>query len=320
MGQPQSLFIELGRWRDKAAKRGKTCTFTSDIIPDWLNAEIVAAMDVVGHEHAFSFLKQMDDARMAAERRLKRKIQRVLKDYEAKVARAVRAGRDPDYDKLFEELRAAVQPEIAALAVDEAMRLSADVGIVFDPTIISEEAVRWARDYSYKLVTGLTDTTRKLVSGVAQSFIETPGMTQGDITRLLQPAFGEVRAQLISVTELTRAYSEATNEIQRRVNQTGLQMDRIWHSARDDRVCPICGPLDGLPESEWRGQFPKGPPGHPGCRCAAGLSAAGDKFHIKEGIELGKERIEMLDEMGETDKAEAARQKLKELRERVRVL
>jgi len=273
VGRPQDFFTELTRWRDKAAKRGKSCTFISDVIPDWFNAEVMAAQEAIGPELAFSFLKQMDDARMAAERRLKRRIQEVLKEFEEKVARAVRAGRDPDYDKLFEQLRAALQPEIAALAVDEAMRTSADVGIVFDPTIINQMAVEWARDYSYELVTGLTDTTRKLVSGVAQSFIETPGMTQGDIEKLLAPAFGAVRAEMIAVTEITRAYSEATNTTQRLINQTGVQMHRVWHTANDDLVCPICGPLNDKPEDDWRGQFPTGPPAHVNCRCATGLSA-----------------------------------------------
>jgi hypothetical protein len=123
---------------------------------------------------------------------------------------------------------------------------------------------------------------------------------------------------MIAVTEVTRAYSEATNETQQMINETGLAMLRVWHTARDDRVCPICGPLDGLPESEWRSQFPNGPPAHPRCRCSAGLSAAGDKFHLKEGVELAKERIQMLDEMGEDANAEAARQRLLELRETLR--
>ena len=71
MGPPSDLFAELSRWRDKATKRGKVCTFTSDIIPDWLNAEVMAAQEAVGPEGAFSFLKQTPlDVRMAAERLL----------------------------------------------------------------------------------------------------------------------------------------------------------------------------------------------------------------------------------------------------------
>lgn len=38
-----------------------------------------------------------------------------------------------------------------------------------------------------------------------------------------------------------------------------------WVTARDARVCPICGPLDG---QQWpRGEGPY-PPAHMGCRCA----------------------------------------------------
>jgi len=232
-------------------------------------------MDVVGVEGAFSFLKQVDwTARAAAERRIKRKIQAVMKDYLDKAERAVRRGAEFDYDGMAAELRAAVQPELAQMVVGQALSTSADVGIVFDPTIINTDALRWAREYSYELVRGLTETTRRQISEVVQSFIETPGMTQGDIRKLLEPAFGPVRAELIATTETTRSYAAATNEIQRQVNQTGLQMRRIWQTQNDELVCDICGPLNQHPEEDWRAEYPDGPPAHPGCRCGTTLTAA----------------------------------------------
>jgi hypothetical protein len=125
------------------------------------------------------------------------------------------------------------------------------------------------------------------VSSATQSFIETPGMTQGDLEQLLEPAFGSVRAEMIATTEVTRAYSEAVNETKELVNQTGLKMHRVWTTANDELVCDICGPLNEEPEEKWlqvlaehnielteeqKADIVDGPPAHVNCRCATGLS------------------------------------------------
>jgi hypothetical protein len=295
MGPPDGLFRELGRWRDKATKRGRPCDFNSDIIPEWLSDEIKAAMDAVGVEAAFSFLKQVDwAARRQAERRIKRKIQSIMKDYLAKAERSVSRGQEFDYAGMADELRAAIQPELAQMVVGEALSVSADVGIIFDPAIINTEALQWAREYSYELVSGLTNTTRNQISQVVQSFVETPGMTQGDITKLLEPAFGPVRAEMIATTEVTRSYAAATNEIQRQVNQTGLQMTRIWQTQNDELVCDICGPLNQRPEADWRAEYPDGPPAHPNCRCGITLTAAPEEAIRERVAEAERIRAEML--------------------------
>jgi len=273
MGAPPGLFAELSRWRSKAERRGKVTHFDSDIIPDWLNVELVAAQEAVGTE-AFSFLKQTPlDVRMAAERRIKRKVQRILKQYKETAVQAIEGNEAFDYDGMAEELRAAVEPELAALVVDNALRLSVEVGIGFDPTIINTEAVGWAREYSYDLVHGLTETTRKQLQEATAAFIETPGMTLGDLEGLIEPAFGSVRAEMIAVTETTRAYSEATNELQRllRAQVPDLRPVRIWLTANDDLVCPICGPLNEQPEGKWPADLQSGPPAHVNCRCGTAL-------------------------------------------------
>ena len=275
MGPPSDLFAELGRWRSKAEKRGKTTHFNSDIIPDWLNAEVVAAQGAVGVEGAFSFLKQTPlDVRMAAERRIKAKIAAILKERKAQAARAIEQDEPFDYEGMAEELRAAVLPELSALVVDNALRLSVEVGIGFDPAIINTEALRWAREYTYDLVRGLTDTTRRQLQEAMTSFVQTPGMTIGDIESLIEPAFGPVRAEMIAETEVTRAYSESTNELQRMIQQEvpELEVTRIFRTMADELVCDLCGPLEGAPESVWAAQYPSGPPLHVRCRCELQLS------------------------------------------------
>jgi hypothetical protein len=38
----------------------------------------------------------------------------------------------------------------------------------------------------------------------------------------------------------------------------------VWRTAADERVCPVCGPLDGM---EWPSDVGPQPPAHPNCRC-----------------------------------------------------
>ena len=285
MGPPPDLFAELSRWKAKAIQRGKVTNFNSSIIPDWLNVEVVAAQEAVGAEAAFSFLKQTPlDVRMAAERRIKRKVQAILKERRAQAARAIGQGEQFDYEGLADELRAAVQPELSALMVDNALRLSVEVGIGFDPAIINTEALRWAREYTYEWVTNLTATTRRQLQEVVSAFVETPGMTIGDIESLIEPAFGPVRAEMIAVTETTRAYSMATNEMAEllRAETPELPVTKVWNTMMDEYVCEICGPIEGAPEEVWAQDFPRGPPAHVNCRCSTSIS-----FGTEEQIGAG---------------------------------
>ena len=228
-------------------------------------------MNVAGVEDAFRFLKQTDEARLTVERRLQRDVQAVFDEYSPSILAAVQEKREPDYEELEGALAAVLVPFFVSQFVEEALATSVSVGIAFDPAIINTHALEWARSYSYELIKGLTETTRQVVSNAISAFIETPGMTQADLAKLIEPAFGKVRATMIATTETTRAYSAATNEIQQLVNQTGLQMERVWHTRNDELVCEICGPLNETAEDVWSGEFPDGPPAHVNCRCGEGL-------------------------------------------------
>jgi len=119
----------------------------------------------------------------------------------------------------------------------------------------------------------------------------------------LAPAFGENRASMIAVTEVTRAYSEATNQHQRLIrDEVGLEMRRVWLTTRDSLVCPICGPKHGMPEEEWRAEFPGGPPGHVNCRCSSELTMDDEATIRAEALASQTAREKLLREKVEGEK------------------
>jgi hypothetical protein len=112
-------------------------------------------------------------------------------------------------------------------------------------------------------------------------FAETPGATIGNIMDMLSDDFGEDRAGRIAITEITRMYAEG-NQLageDLRDQWPGEEVLKRWFTNNDDRVCPICAPLNnteiGIDES-WivDGVEYENPPAHPNCRCWTSVGTA----------------------------------------------
>jgi len=274
-----AIRADLSKWRKvalKAIRAGKPQReFESNEIPIELHEEIATALAAAKSEGDVKeiFQRPFDRAAVkaapsrAGEDVLERIILKILSDYWGLSVAAIRRGGVPPLTALGAALEQALEVSLTEMATDYAIEAAVAVGVDFDVALINVAAAEWAEGYSYELVGGLVDTTRKVVSKATRLFVETPGMTIGELRDLLKPAFGPARAQMIAVTETTRAYSAATNIYQRMLAAQGLDMVRVWNTAADERVCPICGPLEGQPESVWAGRFPAGPPCHTNCRC-----------------------------------------------------
>ena len=82
------------------------------------------------------------------------------------------------------------------------------VGLTMDYTLTNAVAARWASKYTFDLIKGINKTTQNVLQSVFRTFVDTPGMTIGDVVGLLP--YTENRALMIATTETTRIYSQAT--------------------------------------------------------------------------------------------------------------
>jgi hypothetical protein len=144
-----------------------------------------------------------------------------------------------------------------------------DVLVGLDYSVFNEKASTYARKRAGELFKKIDDTTKKAIQSAISNFVETPGMTINDVVNSLP--FDTKRAMRVATTEITHAYGKSNLEAGQVLKKEypDIAVVKTWHTNADDRVCEICGPLDGM-EIEIDEQFPGGfdsPEGHVNCRC-----------------------------------------------------
>ena len=147
------------------------------------------------------------------------------------------------------------------------------INLEMDYTLVNERAAKWAVKYAGNLVGDIDKTTKDTVRRVISDFVKTPGMTVGDVVKRLP--YKESRALAIATTETTKTYANAAQMAGEELAKEypGVKVYKTWFTNNDDRVCQICGPLDGKEVlidrsfySPIGGGFPQ-PPAHVRCRC-----------------------------------------------------
>jgi SPP1 gp7 family putative phage head morphogenesis protein len=136
-------------------------------------------------------------------------------------------------------------------------------GINWD--LANEAAREWAWSYATQWTAQLVASTRRQMQLEITRWIDN-GETLPQLISRLAPLFGEKRAELIAVTEVTRAFAEGNI---RAWKETGVIQKKEWVTAFDELVCPICSPLNGkvVGMDEEFAPGIKSPPAHPRCRC-----------------------------------------------------
>jgi SPP1 gp7 family putative phage head morphogenesis protein len=145
----------------------------------------------------------------------------------------------------------------------------AGVPLQFNRNLANQQAGRWARQYTDELLRILGTSQRRVVGQVLENWTQQRGADMGSLVSALKQNFDAQRADLIAVTEVTRAYAHG-NKIA--YQQSGVTHWR-WRTNRDALTCKVCAPLNnqvfaiGEVIGNFRGTPFTEPPAHPGCRC-----------------------------------------------------
>lgn len=172
-----------------------------------------------------------------------------------------------------EELVADLIRLIAAGGTAGIRQFAEKIGVQLDYTLTNAKAAEWARKYAFDLVKDIDNTSMAALQNAIGMFAETPGMTIGDVMNNL--AYNEERARMIAVTETTRAYSKGQQLGSEQLVKEYPEVRVVdhWFTNNDDKVCEICGPLEGVEVDAGETFYePDGnndgfPPAHVNCRC-----------------------------------------------------
>jgi len=154
----------------------------------------------------------------------------------------------------------------------------ADDGFAFDKT--NPAVLKWIAEHAAETIEGISKTTRDSIRDLVESAFEDQ-FTVDDLAKEIGELIGDPeRAELIARTETIRASNAGQQLAWEQATEEGLltgNESQEWITTPDDRLCPICEPMDGvtvpLGESfDVAGDRIEGPPAHPNCRCTVGLT------------------------------------------------
>ena len=184
----------------------------------------------------------------------------------------------------------------------------------FDP--MGDAVLAWTKAHSAEFVTNISTTQFEALRAVVQRAAVLEDLSVDELSRAIRPMVGLTkpqavanmnyyenlrasgvtpkkaqesaaryaarqhrhRAYTIARTELATAYNQGAYEGTKQAQAAGLMGEtmKIWCTADDERVCSICGALEGVEvgmdddfdgaSSSWSTRLTA--PAHPGCRCA----------------------------------------------------
>jgi len=162
----------------------------------------------------------------------------------------------------WKDLSKQVEPVLMVIFIQQAEALMDDIVIGVDWGLVNTAAANWAREHSEAVLKRLFDVTYQGLTETIPKFYEL-GWNLGDLQSALERWYSPVRAEMIAITETTRAAVEGEKALVKLLKQeNGIEMIPIWKTAKDERVCPLCGPRHNQPITD--GVYP---PLHPRCRC-----------------------------------------------------
>jgi hypothetical protein len=179
------------------------------------------------------------------------------------------------------DLARRMEGPLIASYIEAARQEGKKKGVDWDDDEIRALAKAWVLGYVLVLAREITGSTQTM-GVVALRRSEMEGTPLADE---LAGTFSRGRAESVGVTETTRTFvvgqrAAVDRFVSQRTQELALEMGTgkptpqpplvvpYWITSGKKNMCPICIPLNGLPEDEWPHAFRDGPPSpHPHCQC-----------------------------------------------------
>src|SRR5512145_150961 len=168
---------------------------------------------------------------------------------------------DAEDGELWDSLNELLIVTLTDGIADGVEALPEEYRVLADFNRVNQEVLDYARQYRYDWIKKINDTTRQQVQTAMQDWIR-EGSPLSALAARLAPVFGKVRAEMIAATETTRVYAKGNQQAWESTEVVGAMKIQ---TAKDEKVCPICGPRDG--SEVGIGDTDAMPPFHVNCRC-----------------------------------------------------
>lgn len=177
------------------------------------------------------------------------------------------------FDPTWGEVRRAVMNRSTKLPVQLAQtQMDALTGLIKQSAVLGEYTV----DELSRLIRPLIGMVPREAAAVQNFYLalRKEGLSEAEARKKMLAYASRIhrhRAMRIARTELAFAFNEGVKQGVRQAQAQGFlgKVQKRWLTADDERVCPICGPLDETvigQDELFKGKW-EVPPAHPHCRC-----------------------------------------------------
>jgi hypothetical protein len=196
--------------------------------------------------------------------------------------------RDSDWEPLFDQ----AADETASAFVDPlersvglamqagSERAGAEFGMTLSWSLENPEATSYLQAHGADLVANVNDTVRGYIRTVVATGREN-GWSYDKMAKAISDRYTEFavgrpqqhidsRAHMIAVTETGEAYAAGNYQSVVEMQASGLEMEKRWVTAEDDRVSDLCAGNEAegwIPVDQPHQSGHMHPLGHPACRC-----------------------------------------------------
>ena len=141
--------------------------------------------------------------------------------------------------RLFDDLAPLIMRVLLLGAAGGVMQLPPELQVLINWDLVNDAAIGYLHQYQLNTVAGITRTTQRQAVKAIDEWMRS-GAPLDVLKTTLGPIFGQPRADMVGITEVTRIFADGNRAAWK---ATGVVSGRKWQTAVDERVCPICRPL-----------------------------------------------------------------------------